>query len=98
MLLPLAETGFLGLDLLSEALAESLFLLLELGVVELLDLRLAELARLHLLLAVVLVVQLLRRRYEVEHVRADQQRAELAEVAVVFVLDCKEKRNVSLWG
>jgi hypothetical protein len=61
MLLPLSEAGFLRLDLLREALAQLLLLVLELGVVALLDLGLAELARLHLLLAIVLVVRLLSR-------------------------------------
>ena len=87
MLLPLAEARLLGLDLLREALAQRLFLLLELGVIELLNLALAKLARLHLLLAVVLVVDLLSRRDEVQHERADQQRAQLLEVAVRLVLD-----------
>ena len=87
VLLPLPEAGLLGLDLLGEALAERLFLLLELGVLELARLALAELANLHLRLAVVLVVELLCCRDEVEHVRPDQQRAQLAEVTVVLVLD-----------
>ena len=87
VLLPLAETGLLGLDLLREALAQRLFLLLELRVIELLNLALTKLARLHLLLAVVLVVDLLGRGDEVEHERADQQRAQLLEVAVRLVLD-----------
>ena len=73
MLLPLPEPRLLGLDLLREALAKRLLFLLELGVVELLHLRLAELARLHLLLPVVLVVQLLSRGDQVEHVRPDQE-------------------------
>ncbi len=60
MLLPLSEPRFLCLDLFREAFAKTLFLLLELRIVELLHLGLAELARLHLLLAIVLVVQLLR--------------------------------------
>ena len=89
MLLPLAETGLLGLDLLREALAQRLFLLLELRVIELLNLALAKLARLHLLLAVVLVVELLRGRDEIEHVRANEQRAQLAEIAVILVLNCE---------
>ena len=89
MLLPLPEASLLSLDLLGEALAKRLLLFLELGVLELARLLLAELARLHLRLAVVLVVKILRRRDKVEHVRADEQRAELAEVAVVLVLDCE---------
>ena len=88
MLLPLPEPGLLGLDLLSELLAQSLLFLLELGVVELLDLGLAELACLHLLLTVVLVVQLLGSADQVKHVCADEERPELLEVAMVLVLDC----------
>ena len=89
MLLPLAEARLLGLDLVGELLAQLLFLLAELRVVELLDLGLAELARLHLLLAVVLVVVLLRRGDEVQHVGADQKLAELLEVAVILILNCR---------
>lgn len=88
VLLPLPEADLLRLDLLREALAECLLLFLELRIVDLLDLRLAELARLHLLLPVVLVVELLCGRDQVKHVCADEQRAELAEVAVRVVLDC----------
>lgn len=73
MLFPLPETRFFSLDLLGEAFPELLLFLFELGVVQLLDLGLAELAGLHLLLTVVLVVEILRRRDEVEHVSADQQ-------------------------
>ena len=87
VLLPLPEARLLGLDLLREPFPERLLLLLELGVLELARLLLAGLAHLHLRVAVVLVVQLLRRRDQVEHVRADQQRAQFAEVAVVLVLD-----------
>lgn len=87
LLLPLAEAVLLDLDLLSEALPESLFLLLELGVVKLPWPGLAKLARLHLLGTVRLVVQLLRGVNEVEHVRPDHDGPELLEVAVVFVLD-----------
>ncbi|KAI3485853.1 hypothetical protein L1887_50651 [Cichorium endivia] len=86
VLLPLSEARLLELDLLGEALAQHLLLLLELGVVELLHLGLAKLARLHLRLAVVLVVLLLGGVDEVEHMRADEQRAQLLEIAVLFVL------------
>lgn len=88
VLFPLAEPRLLRLDLLGEPLPERLLLLLELGVLELARLLLTELARLHLRLPVVLVVQVLRRRDEVEHVRADKQRPQLPEVAVVLVLNC----------
>lgn len=91
MLLPLPEAGFLGLDLLCEALPELLFLLLELRVLELAGLGLARLARLHLSLAVVLIVRFFRSRDEIQHVRADEQRTQLAEVTVVLVLDCENK-------
>ena len=88
MLLPLPKPRLLRLDLLRELLPQLLLLLLELGVVQLLDFRFPELARLHLRLAVVLVVELLRGRDEVEHVRADEQGAQFFEVAVVLVFDC----------
>lgn len=87
LLLPLAEALLLDLDLLGEALAESLFLLLELGVVELSGASLTKLARLHLLCAVSLVVQLLGSVDEVEHVRADENGSDLLEVAVVLILN-----------
>lgn len=87
LLLPLPEALLLDLDLLGEALAQSLLLLLELWVVELPGPGLAELARLHLLRAVGLVVQLLGRVDQVEHVGADEDGAQLLEVAVVLVLD-----------
>ena len=77
-------------DFTSRGNTHGLLLLLELGVLDLLDLGLAasfishhptkgrikdspELARLHLRLAVVLVVRLLRRSDQVEHVRANEQ-------------------------
>lgn len=72
LLLPLSEPLLLDLDLLGEALPEGLLLLLELGVVKLPWAGLAELARLHLLSAVGLVVKLLGGVDEVEHVGADE--------------------------
>lgn len=87
MLFPLPETSFLGLDLLGEALAERLFFLLELRVVRLLDASLARLAGFHLLQTVVLVVLFLGSMDKVEHVGADEQGTELAEIAVGFVLN-----------
>lgn len=59
VLLPLPEPRLLRLDLLGELLPQLLLLLLEFGVVQLLDLGLAEFARLHLCLPVVLVMKLL---------------------------------------
>jgi len=87
LLLPLTETLLLDLDLLGETLSESLLLFLELGVVELSGTSLAELAGLHLLSTVSLVVQLLGGVDKVEHVCSDQDGAELLEVAVVLVLN-----------
>lgn len=101
VLLPLPKACFLRLDLLGEALAEGLFFLLELGVFELARLLLAKLAHLHLSLAVVLVVELLGHGDQIKHVGTDQQRAQLAEVAVVLILnygrvvsvDCTARRR-----
>ena len=87
LLLPLSESLLLDLDLLGEALAQRLFLLLELGVVELPRAGLAKLPRLHLLRAVGLVVVLLGGVNQVEHVGPDENSAELLEVAVFLVLD-----------
>ena len=94
LLLPLAETLLLDLDLLGEALAQVLFLLLELGVVQLAWAGLAELAGLHLLGTVGLVVRLLGGVDEVEHVSADQDGTELLEVAVVLVLNLSNTPGV----
>jgi hypothetical protein len=87
LLLPLAETLLLDLDLLGKALAERLLLFLELGVVELSGTDLAELASLHLLGTVGLVVQFLGCMNEVEHVSANQNGAQLLKVTVILVLD-----------
>lgn len=87
LLLPSSESLLLDLDLLREPLAKGLFLLLELGVVELSRSGLAKLARLHLLGAVVFVVVLFGGVDEVEHVSADEDGAQLLEIAVVFVFN-----------
>ena len=87
MLLPLPEARLLRLDLLREPLPERLLLLLELGVVELLDLGLAKLASLHLLLPIELIVSILGRSDEIEHVGSNEQRTELAEVGMLLILD-----------
>ncbi len=88
MLLPLSEACLLGLDLLREPPAELFLFLLELRVVELLHLALTVLARLHLLLAIVLVMTLLRSRDKVEHEGTNEKGAQLAEVAMVLVFHC----------
>jgi hypothetical protein len=87
LLLPLPEALLLNLDLFGETLAERLFLLLELGVVQLPWARLAKLPCLHLAGAVGLVVVLLGGVNEVKHVGSDEDGAELLEVAVLLVLD-----------
>lgn len=74
VLFPLPEPRFLRLDLLSEFLPESLLFLLEFGIVELLDLGLAEFACLHLLLTVVFVMNLLSSRDKIEHMGTNQKR------------------------
>ncbi len=86
LLLPLSESGFLLLDLFGESLPEVLFLLLELGVVELPRAGLSELASFHLLGTVYLVVRLFGRVDEVKHVGADQDATELLEVTVIVIL------------
>jgi len=86
LLLPLPEALLLDLNLLGEALAECLLLLLEFGVVELAGTGLAELASLHLARAVDLVVVLFGCVDEVEHVGANENGPELLEVAVLLVL------------
>lgn len=90
MLLPLPETGLLGLDLFGESLAQLFFLLLELGVVQLLHLWFTEFTRFHLLLTVILIVGVFRRRDEIQHMRSDKQGTELLEVTMVLVLNCEQ--------
>lgn len=87
LLLPLSESLFLDLDLFGETLAQGLLFLFELRVVQLAGTGFAKLARLHLLSAVSLVVQLLSGVNEIEHVGSDKDRSQLLEVAVVFILD-----------
>lgn len=94
LLLPLSEALFLDLDLLREALAQSLFFLLELGVVQLAGTRLAKLPRFHLAGTVSLVVLLFGGVDEIQHVGTDQDRAELLEITVVLVLNLCDTPDV----
>lgn len=87
MLLPLPESGLLRLDLLRKSLAQALLFLLELRVVQLLDLGLAEFTSLHLLLAVVLVVRFFSGVDEIKHMGANQEGAKLLEVAVILIFN-----------
>jgi hypothetical protein len=87
MLFPLPKPCLLSLNLLREPLPQLLLLFLELRVVQFLHLRFTELPRLHLLLPIVLVVGVLRGADEIQHVRPDEERAELAEITVVLVLN-----------
>jgi hypothetical protein len=101
MLLPLSKSSFLHLDLLRKPLSQQLFLFLELGVVELLDLGLAKLARLHLGLTVQLVVRLFGGGDQVEHMHAEEQRTEFSEIAVILVVDYTVQKKMSVgypWG
>ena len=95
LLLPLPEALLLDLDLLGKALAESLFLLLELGVVQLPGAGLAKLPCLHLLCAVCLVVVLLGGVDEVKHVSSDQDSTELLEVTVLLVVHLNHTPRVA---
>jgi hypothetical protein len=94
LLLPLSESLFLDLDLLCKSLAERLFLLLELWVVQLAWTSLAEFASFHLLCAVCLVVVLLGGVDQVKHVCANEDSAELLEVAVLLILDFSDTPGV----
>ena len=87
LLLPRPEALLLDLDLLREALPQSLFLLFELGIVQLPWAGFAELARLHLLRPVRLVVVLLGGVDKVQHVSSDEDGAQFLEVAVLLVLN-----------
>ena len=92
VLFPLPEPRLLRLDLLREPLPERLLLLLELRVLELARLLLSELAHLHLRLAIVFVVQLLRCADEIQHMCANEEGAELAEVAVILVFNYTKRK------
>ena len=94
LLLPLAESLLLDLDLLGETLAQGLLFLLEFGIVQLPRSGLAELPRLHLLSPVGLVVRLLGRVNEIQHVGTDQNRSELSEVAVFLLFDLSNTPGV----
>lgn len=87
LLLPLPEPLLLDLDLFREPLAQRLLFLLELWVVQLPWPCFAELARLHLLCAVRLIVRLFSCVDQVKHVRANEDGAQLLEIAVLLVLD-----------
>ena len=87
LLLPLSESVFLNLNLLRESLSEILFLFLELRVVKLSWSGLTEFTGLHLLGAVCFVVCFFGGVDKIEHVGSDENRAQLLEIAVVFVLD-----------
>lgn len=88
VLFPLPEPRFLQLDLLGELLAQVFFLFFVFWIVELAHFGLAVLACFHLSLAVRLVVLLFGGVDEIEHMCADQKRAELLEVAMLLVFDC----------
>jgi hypothetical protein len=96
VLLPLSEACLLGLDLLREPPAELFLFLLEFRIVELLHFTLTVLARLHLLLAVILVMTLLRSRDEIKHEGTNEEGAQLAEVAVVLVFHCANESNTTV--
>lgn len=87
VLFPLPEPRLLGLDLFGEAFAESFLLFFEFGIIRFLYSRFAKLPGLHLLLTIVLVVDVFGCRDQVKHVRANQARSQLSEIAVVLVLD-----------
>lgn len=85
LLLPLSESLLLDLDLFGETFAQGLLFLLEFGVVQLARTGFAELARLHLLSAISLIMQLLGSVNKVQHVGSDQDGAQLLKVTVFFV-------------
>lgn len=93
-LLPLPKPMFLKLNLLGKPLPQTLLLLLELGIIQLPRSGFSELPRLHLLSTIRFIMHLLGRVDEVEHVRADQDRTELLEIAVVFVFDLGDAPGV----
>lgn len=104
-LLPLPKPLLLNLNLLRKPLPQLLLLLLKLRIIQLPRPRLSKLACLHLLRPVGFIVRFLRRVDEIQHVRADEDGAELFEVAVVFVFDFGDAPGVlapfhlpAVWG
>ena len=89
MLFPLPEPGLLALDLLGETFAKGFLFLFEFGIIRLLHPGFAELPGLHLLLAVVFIVDIFGCRDQVKHVRANQARPQLSEIAVILVFNCR---------
>lgn len=96
MLLPLPEPALLQFDLLGESLSQHFLLFLELWVVDLLYFCFSEFTSLHLGQSVRLVVRLLGRSNEIEHVCSNQEGSEFLEIAVILVLDCKYQLR-SIW-
>lgn len=94
LLLPLSETLLLNLDLLSEALAKRLLLLLELGVVQPPRTSLADLPCLHLLCPVCLVMVLLGGVDQVQHMSSNQDGAELLEVTMLLVFNLSNTPSI----
>lgn len=94
LLFPLPKPCLLLLDLLRKPLAQILFLLLELGIVELSGASLAKLAGLHLGCTVSFVVLLFSGVDEVEHVGANEDAPEFLEITVVLVLDFSDTPSV----
>ena len=87
LLLPLSEPLFFNLDLLGESLSKVLLLLLELGVVQFARSGFAELPGLHLLRTIRLVMSLFSGVNQIQHVRSNENRSKLLEVAVIFILN-----------
>ena len=71
MLFPLPEPGLLAFDLLGKTFAKGFFFLFEFGIIRFLHSRFTELSGLHLLLAVILIVNVLGCRDQIKHVRAN---------------------------
>lgn len=94
LLLPLSEPLLLDLDLFCETFSERLFLFLELWLVQLARSGLSEFTCLHLLRPVSLVVLLLGGCDEIKHVVANQDGAELLEIAVLLVLNLSNTPGV----
>lgn len=92
--LPIPESPLFNLDLLGESFPQRLFFLLELGVIKLPRSGLAKLPRLHLLRPVCLIVDLFSGVNKIEHMSANKSRAQLLEIAVVFILDFSDAPGV----
>lgn len=95
VLFPLPETCFLCLDLISKLLPEFILFLPKFGIFIFLDLGFTEFARLHLLLTIIFIVNVLSCRDEIQHEGTNQEGPKLLEVAVALIFNYIQQTQLS---